>query len=141
MIFEKQDKEIKDIVFIYTTCSTITEAKTIGLLSVNEKLAISADYWLINSIYPWKRVIQEIDQYMLLLVTKETLSGRLIKLIEDKHSYSIPIIIKSNISLANQPYLFWIENTLTSKEKYITEEEYQKGKIEQEKSFVPEKLK
>jgi periplasmic divalent cation tolerance protein len=141
MIFEKQDKENKDIVFVYTTCSNMTEAKTIGFISVNEKLAISADYWLINSIYPWKNVIQEIDQYMLLLVTKESLCDKLIKLIEDKHSYSVPVIIKSDISLANQPYLFWIENILTSKEKYVTEEEYQKGKTEKEKGYVQEKLK
>lgn len=69
MLFEKVNKEEKNIVFVYTTCPNIIEARNIGLSAVREKLAISADYWLINSIYPWMNVIQEGDQFMLLFAT------------------------------------------------------------------------
>ncbi len=123
MLFERVDKEEKNIVFVYTTCPTIREARDIGLSAINEKLAISADYWLINSIYPWMNVIQEGDQYMLLFATQKHLSDKLMKHIEAEHSYSVPVIIRTDVLLANQPYTFWADNILTSKDEYITETE------------------
>lgn len=123
MLFDKVDKTEKDIVFVYTTCTSIIEARNIGLSTIKEKLAISADYWLINSIYPWMNVIQEGDQYMLLFATQKHLSDQLMKHIEAEHSYSVPVIIKTETSLVNQPYAFWADNILTSKDEYITETE------------------
>jgi len=123
MLFEKIKKEDKNIVFVYTTCPSLIEARNIGLSAVKEKLAISADYWLINSIYPWMNVIQEGDQFMLLFSTQNNLSEKLMKYIETKHSYSVPVIIRADTSLANQPYTFWVDNILNSKAEYITETE------------------
>lgn len=123
MLYEKVDKEAKNIVFIYTTCPSVEEARTIGLSAVNQKLAISADYWIINSIYPWSNVLQEGEQYMLMLTTQKTLSADLMRHIESNHSYSVPVIVRTDISMANQPYTFWVDNTLTSKTEYSTETE------------------
>jgi uncharacterized protein involved in tolerance to divalent cations len=141
MLYETVSKESKDIVFVYTTCSSIEEAKSIGLSAVNEKLAISADYWLINSIYPWKNVIQDIDQYMLMFSTQKILSDKLIKHIEAEHSYSVPTVIRCDTTITNQPYSFWVDTTLTSKEKYITEEEYQLRKKNEKVGYRYDKLK
>lgn len=123
MLFEKVDKEEKNIVFVYTTCPSVGEAREIGLSAINEKLAISADYWIINSIYPWSNVIQEGEQYMLMFATQKHLSDKLMKHIEGEHSYSVPVVVRSDISAVNQPYTFWVDNTLTNKEEYITETE------------------
>lgn len=123
MLFEKIDKESKDIVFVYTMCPSMGEARDIGLSAIKEKLAVSADYWLINSIYPWNKVIQEGEQYMLMFATQKVLSDTLMKHIEMEHSYSIPVVIRCDTSITNQPYHFWVDNTLTSKEEYITETE------------------
>jgi uncharacterized protein involved in tolerance to divalent cations len=86
MLYEKIDKSDKDIVFVYTTCPSVQEARDIGLSAVNQKLAISADYWIINSIYPWSNVIQEGEQYMLMFATQKGLSDTLMKHIEKEHS-------------------------------------------------------
>ena len=123
MLFERVDKDSKNIVFIYTTCPSVEEAREIGLSAVRSKLAISADYWIINSIYPWSNVIQEGEQYMLMLATQKFLSDKLMKQVESEHSYSVPVIVRSDISMANQPYTFWVDNTLTSNNEYITETE------------------
>lgn len=123
MLYEKVDKNDKNIVFVYTMCPSVNEARQIGLSAVNEKLAISADYWIINSIYPWNNVIQEGEQYMLMFATQKHLSDRLMKHIETEHSYSVPVVVRTDISMANQPYTFWVDNTLTSKNEYITETE------------------
>ena len=136
VLYEKVDSNLKDIVFIYTTCSSFDEARSIGLSAVDKKLAISADFWAIKSIYPWKNVIQDIDQVMLVLVTEKWLGEKLIHNIEAEHSYSVPVIIMSNSLIANPSYSFWVENTLTNKEKYITEEEYQlKKKKENDSNY------
>lgn len=123
MLYEKVDKDAKDIVFVYTMCPSAEEARDIGLSAIKEKLAVSADYWIINSIYPWSNIIQETDQYMLMLATQKHLSDTLMKHIEMEHSYSVPVVICSDKSITNQPYHFWVDNTLTSKEEYAIETE------------------
>lgn len=140
MLFERTDKESKNIVFVYTTCPNIKEARNIGLSAIKEKLAISADYWLINSIYPWKNVIQEIDQCMLMFTTQKVLSDNLMKHIELEHSYSVPVIVKCDTIITNQPYHFWVDNTLTSKDEYVTETEDEMKK-KNEKGYHYERLK
>ena len=140
MLFEKVDKGSKDIVFVYTTCSDISEARSVAMSAIEGKLAISADYWLVNSIYPWKNVIQEIDQYMIMFATQGELSDKLIKHIEAEHSYSVPMIVRSDIIATNEAYRFWVESTLSSKGKYITEEEEKKMKKKNDE-FHFEKLK
>lgn len=123
MIVEKITHESKDIVFIYTTCQSADEARSIGLATIEERLAISADYWIIGSIYPWRGVIQDVEQYMLMLTTQKSLSERLIKYIEGLHSYSTPMITRLDTALINPNYTFWVENTLSAKDAYISEEE------------------
>ena len=82
MLYEKINKDDEDIVFVYTTCGSVKEARDIGFLAIEEKLAISADYWEMNSIYPWQNVIQEASQYMLVLTTEKIISSKLISFIE-----------------------------------------------------------
>jgi len=123
MLFEPIDKGLKNIVFIYTTCSSIEEARSLGFSSVNEKLAISADYWFLDSIYLWNGVIREGNQYMLMLATQKELSEELIKHIEIRHSYHIPMIARCDVPMTNHLYHSWVENILTNKDEYISEAE------------------
>jgi periplasmic divalent cation tolerance protein len=132
MLFEKVDKDAKDIVFVYTTCADVFEARFLGLGAIKEKLAVSADFWVMNSIYPWSNVIQEGEQCMLMFATQKHLADMLMKHIEMEHSYSVPVIIKCDTAMVNQSYHFWVDNTLTSKDAYITmTEEELKRKNEQ----------
>jgi len=119
-IFQRVEKGADDIVFVYTICGSIEEARSMGYSSVQEKLAISMDYWVIHSIYPWQNVIQEIDQYMLMFSTQKDLSDKLVKHLESEHSYKIPMIAKCNIAMTNLPYSLWVNDILDSDEKYET---------------------
>ena len=125
MLYENFDKGEKDIVFVYATCADVNEARFIGLSAIKEKLAVSADYWVMNSIYPWSNVVQEGEQCMLMFSTQKRLSDMLMKHIEMEHSYSVPVIVKCDTMMTNQSYSFWVNNTLMSKDAYIsmTEEE------------------
>jgi uncharacterized protein involved in tolerance to divalent cations len=142
MIAEKVEHESKNIVFIYTTCQSIDEARSIGLSVIDEKLAISADYWPIGSIYPWHGVIQDVEQYMLMLTTQKFLSEKLIKSVGAMHSYSTPMITRLDTALINPTYTFWADSTLHEREAYITEEEKQKrDEYEEEDGYHYGKLK
>jgi periplasmic divalent cation tolerance protein len=132
MFLESIKKESKDLVFVYTTCPTREEAMSIGLSSIENKLAISADYWLIESIYPWKGVIQQIGQYMLMLSSQKCLSDKLIEFVDKIHSYNTPMIVMCETSKINYPYKFWMDGLLMSKDKYLSEEEAKLRKIEEE---------
>lgn len=129
-IFEKIEKGSDDIVFVYTICGDVDEVKSLGYSAIEEKLAISMDYWIIHSIYPWEGVLREIDQYMLMFSTEKLISDKLIKHIEAEHSYKVPMVARLNTDITNLPYSLWVENTLQDEKKYITEAEFNnKGDI------------
>lgn len=123
MLVEKIEKGAKNIVFIYTTCHDWDEARVIGLKCVEQKLAVAADFWEINSIYPWHGVIQEVGQYMVMLTTEEDISTKLIAFIESIHSYTTPMITRLDTAVMNPSYLFWTSDTLRRKENFLSEEE------------------
>ncbi len=132
MVIENIKKELKNLVFVYTTCSNREEAIHIGLSVLDKKLAISLDYWKVESIYPWKGVIQEVEQYILMFSSENRLSDELIKFIEKIHSYKTPMIAMCEVNRINYPYKFWMEGLLLSKDKYLSEEEAKLKKIEDE---------
>jgi len=143
MLTSKINKKDKDLVFVYTTCKDHEEAKSIAFQSINnERLAVCADFWPINSIYPWQNVVEEVTQYMIVFTTQKVLSDRLMKFIEGTHSYAVPVIIKSGTQLTTQDYKFWVETTLENSEPYITKEEFlYKKRIAEEGVYHPDQLK
>ncbi len=55
--------------------------------------------------------------------TEKSIGKKLVKHIEAEHSYEIPMIIITNTDMTNVPYSLWVQDTLNSTEKYLTEEE------------------
>lgn len=117
MIVEKVQTGVKDIIFVYTICSNIAEAREMGISAIKERLAISMDYWNVNSVYPWRNIIKEIDQYMIMFSTQRYLSDKLIKHIESIHSYNIPMVAKCEVATTNIPYSQWVKKFFESEEK------------------------
>jgi periplasmic divalent cation tolerance protein len=132
MLVEKIEKKDMDVVFVYTTCHDWEEVRAIGLSAINNKLAVCSDFWEINSVYPWHGVIQEVDQYMLMLTTEKRLSKDLIEHIGDIHSYTTPMITQLDSAIMNSSYKFWVDSTLNSKEQYLSEEEGRLKEIQRE---------
>ncbi len=122
MLFERFDKSLKDIVFVYTICGSMEEARELGYSSIEEKLAISMDSWPVHSVYPWQGEMQEVDQFMLMFGTQKALSEKLVKHIESEHSYKIPMVIVCNTDMTNIPYSLWVENTLNDEKKIISDD-------------------
>jgi periplasmic divalent cation tolerance protein len=123
MLVESIDKKDQNIVFIYTTCQDREEAKYLGLSAINEKLAICADFWEVGSIYPWHGVMQDVDQYMLMVTTQRPLAQKLVSFITGLHSYSLPMVAECDVPLTNPAYLTWANKTLASMEPYRSVDE------------------
>lgn len=142
MLVESIDKEHKNIVFIYTTCQDLAEAKYLSLSAIQEKLAICADFWEVNSIYPWHGVIQDVNQYMVMITTEKSLAEKLIAFVASLHSYSIPMISSCEPNFTNPAYLTWAYKTLNNNEAYKSaEEEASKERSISEDGYHPGHLK
>lgn len=141
MIINKttQDK----MVFVYTTCNDKREARHLAYSAVGEKLAICADFWLIDSIYPWQGVIQDVSQYMVVFTTVKSLSQKLSSFVGGLHSYSVPMISESEMDFISPAYKIWADRILHSETPdYISEESAYKKIIEEEEDgYHPGKLK
>lgn len=142
MLVDKINKNDKDLIFVYTTCSGKEEARAIAYASIGERLAASSDFWEINSIYPWQGVLEEGFQYMLVLTTQKVLADKLIRYIETIHSYAVPMIVESDIKNSSQAYRFWVAETLESHKDFILPSEDKKRRAsEAEGEYHPGHLK
>lgn len=98
---------------IYITTSGVLESKEIAKKLLEEKLAVCINIIpTIESIYLWHDNIEEDTESIIFVKTKTELVEKLIKRVEDLHSYEIPCILEININKGSRNYLKWMENLL-----------------------------
>ena len=80
---------------LYITTKDKAEAKKIGRILVEEKLASCVNCWDgMESIYLWKGKIEDAEEGVLLVKTTEQLKKGAITRIKELHSYEEPSIIQ-----------------------------------------------
>jgi len=98
---------------VYTVCSSMDEAKSIGKALVEEKLCACVNIIPgMESIYFWQGELVE-DQEIILLIksvkgTFEVLSNR----IKEMHSYDVPAIFSLESKYVGADYLKWINENV-----------------------------
>lgn len=101
---------------VYITTSGVLESKKIARKLLEEKLAACINIIpTIESIYLWKGNIEEDSESIMLVKTKSELVGKVIKRIEQLHSYEIPCILEIHVNKGSNNYLKWIESELELK--------------------------
>jgi len=98
------------MVFIYTTCRNVDEAKKIGKLLVEEKLAGCVNIWPVDSYYCWKGEFIDDKEATLLIKTVESKVAEIESEILKNHSYAAPIIAVIDIRRINREYKEWLMN-------------------------------
>lgn len=94
---------------IITTTSSIEEAKKLAHSLVENKLAACANIIpKIISVYNWKNQINEDEEYLLLIKTKEKNFEQVKEKIKELHSYELPEIIMIPVQNGLNDYLDWI---------------------------------
>jgi len=99
---------------VYVTASSREEALAIGRAVVSERLAACANViGAIRSIYWWEGKIDEGDEALLILKTREDRLDSLIERVRVLHSYTTPCITAWPIEAGNPDYFAWIEAETT----------------------------
>lgn len=102
---------------VYITAGSMDEAKSIGRILVEERLAACVNIFPIYSIYRWKEKIEDANEFV--IIAKST-TGRLKDLekrVKQLHSYEVPCVISFKIDSGSEDYLKWIGDCVTSKKK------------------------
>lgn len=84
------------------------EAKELGSLIIEKKIAACVDFWPIYSCYNWEGTFQFVSQTMLLITTFELKIDQVNQIISDNHTYSVPLIAGVDVRRINHLYKEWM---------------------------------
>ena len=96
------------MVFVYTTCGSEEEAKSLCKILIESKFAACIDYWPVSSVYRWEGQVVKMSHMMLMVTTLEKHLADVEDLISKNHSYSVPLIAGVDIRRINRPYKEWM---------------------------------
>jgi len=91
----------------YITCKNKAEAKKISRKLLDKKLIACSNIFPIESMYRWKKKLQNDKEVALLLKTKEGFNT-IKKEVKKLHSYEIPFIGMIKVKV-NKEYLKWLK--------------------------------
>ena len=96
---------------VVTTVASRDEARKLALALVERKLVACAQISAIESIYPWKGVVQEEPEFRLLLKTTEARYAAIEAAIRELHPYDLPAIHAFAFEHVDAAYAAWIAET------------------------------
>ena len=97
------------VMWVYMTAGSLDEARTIGRLLIEERLAACVN--LIDgmrSLYRWKGAVQEDTETVVIAKTRADLVARLTARVQAIHSYDCPCVVALPVQGGHQPFLDWI---------------------------------
>ncbi|WP_246214279.1 divalent-cation tolerance protein CutA [Wolbachia endosymbiont of Cruorifilaria tuberocauda] len=102
---------MSNIVLVYTTFSSLREAKAISKELLNKKLVVCINIFpKVSSLYLWKGEIQDNYETVAIMKGKSSKVDSIIKKIEAMHSYDQPSIIVIPIEVINKSFNDWVNN-------------------------------
>ena len=99
---------------IVTTTATHDEAEQIARMLIEHRLAACAQVTgPVTSVYHWQGKVEEGDEWLCTLKTRESLFEKVAAAIREVHSYQCPEIVATQILEASGDYLAWLERELS----------------------------
>ena len=95
------------MIYLYTPCKDVSEAKRIAKALVTRKIAACANIFPISSIYRWKGNLTE-EQVLLIKTTKKN-TDKVRDEIKKLHSYDVPCIASFEVD-CNSDYETWVKS-------------------------------
>ncbi len=98
-------------IIVYTTCPNDEVARTISHRVVADGVAACVHRHSAGiSVYEWEGRIEEDEEVLLMIKTKEKLYPRLQAAILEQHPYDVPEIVAVSIDNGLPAYLRWIDH-------------------------------
>jgi periplasmic divalent cation tolerance protein len=97
---------------VYITAGDMEEAKKIGRILVEEKLAACANIFPITSFFRWKGHIEEAHEFGIMVKTKTQKVKEIEKMVKKVHSYEVPCVVSFGIAEGSADYLKWIDESV-----------------------------
>ena len=98
-----------NIYFIYVTFGNVKDAKKMGSLLVNKKLAACTNILpSIYSTYIWNNIIQNDRECSMIVKTSKSKVEKAIQFIVKRHSYDCPAITAFPIEFSHKDFQKWI---------------------------------
>lgn len=102
---------MKSFIQVTTTTETKEQAQTIAHHLVEAKLAACVQITgPITSIYRWKGKVENTEEWLCLIKTRDDIYDKVEKAIKELHPYETPEIIAVPIVKGSPDYLNWLEN-------------------------------
>lgn len=95
--------------FVYITTGDAAEARRIGRVLVEERLAACANvHQPVTSIYRWQGAVEEDSEAALIAKTMQERLPALVERVTALHSYDCPCVVSWPLSGGNPAFLDWI---------------------------------
>ncbi|WP_353270906.1 divalent-cation tolerance protein CutA [Wolbachia endosymbiont (group A) of Hedychridium roseum] len=107
---------MNNLVLIYTTFSSLKEAKTVSEELLNEKLIVCVNIFPeVNSLYLWEGKISNSCEVVAIMKSKNDQVDKIVEKIEAMHSYDQPAIAVMSIEKANKSFTNWANSVIDVK--------------------------
>ncbi len=100
------------MIFIYSTCKDVEEARRLSRLIVDRKIAACVNTWPIESCYTWEGTLKCENEYALLIKTNEPKIQDVEDLILQNHTYSTPVVAAVDVRRLNRAYKEWMTTVI-----------------------------
>ncbi|MDP2728412.1 MAG: divalent-cation tolerance protein CutA [Dehalococcoidia bacterium] len=102
---------------VLVTIPSLEEGQRIARAVLERRLAACANLVSgVQSLFWWEGQLQEAEEALMILKTKDEALPRLIETIKGLHSYAVCEVISLPVSQGSRAYLDWIEETVQPQE-------------------------
>jgi periplasmic divalent cation tolerance protein len=99
-----------DKTVVLSTCGSAAEAGSIAHLLVEKRLAACVNILPgVHSVYRWKGVVEDADEWLLVIKTRRVLVEQLTTALREAHSYELPEVLAIPVVEGLERYLSWID--------------------------------
>ena len=97
-------------IVITTATDDLREAKKIANILVDEKLVACAKVYSTESVYTWKDIKENTEEYKIEVKTKKELFDAVSDKIRDLSHYEMPELVSFDITDISSDYAKWIDD-------------------------------
>ena len=103
-------------IVVFSTCGSEAEAERLARHLVGERLAACVSVVApVRSFYRWQGVVENAEEWMLVIKTSRELFERLRIVLESAHSYELPEVLAVPVIEGSPTYLRWLDLELEAK--------------------------